>query len=163
MDATRFIEEQLRSTGWAPVNYDLAKLLAPDTANASRDFAAFIYSPAALLRIFPRTALTRASVPGFGECVILYRNPLALADRIGLIVGGEVKLIRDAELEALTPAAAVSATKLPSPRPIRKDETSERIALARQEPPTHDCTMRREILAARAELDNAGIAWRQAA
>lgn len=163
MDAKRFIEEQLRSTGWAPIHYDLAKLLAPDTANASRDFAAYLYSPATLLRIFPRTALCRASVQGFGDVVILYRSPVALAERIGLIVGGEVKLIRDAELEALTPAAAVSATKLPSPRPIKKDETPERIALARQEPPSHDCTTRREILAARAELDNAGIAWQQAA
>jgi hypothetical protein len=162
MDAKQFITNQLASTGWAPIHAGLAKMLAPDTANASRDFAAFLYTPASLLRIFHRTALTRASVPGFGEVVILYRSPVALADRIGLIVGGEVELIRDAELEALTPAAVVPAAKLPKPVPKREDTTAARIALARQEPLGHDCDSRREILKARAELDAAGIEWQPA-
>jgi len=163
MDAKRFIEEQLRSTGWAPIHVDLAKLLAPETANSWRDFEGYLRTPAALLRQFPRTALCRASISGFGEVAILYRSPVALADRIGLITGGEVELIRDTDLEALAPAATVPTTRLPSPRPMPKDRTPEMIALARQEPPTHDCTNRREILAARAELESAGISWQEAA
>jgi hypothetical protein len=43
-----------------------------------------------------------------------------------------------------------------------KDKTPELIELARQDPKPHDCTQRREILAARAELDNAGIEWQPA-
>lgn len=162
MNAKQFITNQLASTGWAPIHADLAKMLNPETVNADRDFAAYLYTPSAVLRQFPRTALCRAKIDGFGNVVVLYRNPLALADRIGLVTGGEVELIDDAELEAMTAPADVHATRLPKPRPAPKDRTPELIALARQVPPAHDCTNRREILAARVALDNTGIEWQQA-
>lgn len=101
MDAKRFIEEQLRSTGWAPVHHQLALMLCPDVARAWHDFAAYLNSPASLLRQFERTALCRAKVDGFETVLILYRDSTVLAERIRFLTGGQVELVEDAALPTI--------------------------------------------------------------
>ena len=155
MDAKRFIEEQLRNAGWAPVDHELAKMLCPDTANAWRDFLAYLQTPEHLLRIFPRTALCKAKVDGFGEVLILYRHPLVLAERIAFLTGGQVELIEDAKLPTMAaPVRFVEMFK----RPATDDRLERLKALARQELPAHQCANRSDILAARVELEAMGIA-----
>lgn len=152
MDAKRFIEEQLRNTGWVPIHHQLAMMLTPDIANAWRDFSAYLQTPGVLLRQFQRTALCKAKVEGFGSVVILYRSPLVLAERIAFLTGGEVELIEDASLPKMAePVRVVEMVKRP-----HVDERQERLkALAGQELPAHECSMRTDILQARAEIERA--------
>lgn len=93
MNAKEFIHRQLGTTGWAPINHALAVLLCPEVINEHRDFISDQRNPEALLRVFPRTALCHTQIEGFGNVPILYRSPLALAERISCIVGGTVEII----------------------------------------------------------------------
>ncbi len=155
MDAKRFIEGQLRNTGWAPIDHELAKMLCPDVENAWRDFLAYLQTPAHLLRIFPRAALCMARVEGFGDVLILYRHPLVLAERIAFLTGGQVELIEDAKLPTMAaPLRFVEMVK----RPAADDRLERLKAMANQELPAHQCASRSDILAARAELERLGVA-----
>lgn len=154
MDAKQFITQQLATAGWAPIHPGVAKLIDPDAGNvnAQRDLAIDQQQPGHLLRVFPRTALCMAKVEGFGAVVILYRSALVLAERIAFLTGGEVELIEDASLPKMAaPVRVVEMFKRPA-----ADERLERLkALAGQDPPAHDCALRRDILAAQAELERA--------
>ncbi|TAJ19100.1 MAG: hypothetical protein EPO47_05075 [Rugosibacter sp.] len=108
MNAKEFIHRQLGTTGWAPINHDLAVLLCPEVINEHRDFMADQRNPEALLRVFPRTALCYARISSFGEVPVLYRNPLALAERISCIVGGTVEINDQAEKPRVSIRQAIS-------------------------------------------------------
>lgn len=154
MDAKSFITQQLSASGWAPIHPDVAKLIDPDAGNTNtqRDLAIDLQQPAHLLRIFPRTALCKAKVEGFGDVLILYRSPLVLAERIAFLTGGHVELIEDDTLPTMAePVRVVEMLKRPC-----VNERLERIkALAEKDLPAHDCALRRDILAAQAELERA--------
>jgi hypothetical protein len=154
MNEKDFITRQLATTGWAPVNAALAKLIDPDAGNANtqRDLTIDQQQPGHLLRVFPRTALCMAKIEGFGRVPILYRSPLVLAERISFLTGGEVELIEDASLPKVAePVRVVEMFKRPA-----ADERLQRLkALAEQELPGHECSLRTDILQARAELERA--------
>jgi hypothetical protein len=154
MNAKDFITRQLATTGWAPIHPDVAKLIDPEAGNANvqRDLSADQRHPEHLLRIFPRTALCMSKVESYGRVPILYRSPLVLAERIAFLTGGEVELIEDATLPKVAePVRVVEMFKRPA-----ADERLERLkALAAQELPGHECSLRTDILKARAELERA--------
>jgi hypothetical protein len=117
MDAKRFIEEQLRTTGGVPIDETLAKFLAPEL-HGEHEMTANLTTPDALLRQYPRTHLARYAVEGFGEVLILTRSMLALEDRIGLVVGSRVRIVAD---EKRLPAARQEPeAKGNPPRPCRE-------------------------------------------
>ena len=82
MTAAEFIRQQLSTTGWAPVNYELALFLCPGVVNAHRDFAVDARNPENLLRVFPGTRLYQAKVEGVGAVPVLSRSALILAERM---------------------------------------------------------------------------------
>ncbi len=146
--AADFIRQQLASTGWAPIHYDIAGIIDPATSRDHQSFTAFQNTPSALIRSFPRTRLYKAQVPDFGEVLVLARNEQFLAERMAWLG---------------FPASSVTAVKvdrapIPEAKPARAipkaDEAMERLrALANQRMPEHDCTLRREIQAAKAALE----------
>ncbi len=150
--AADFIRQQLASTGWAPVHYDVAKIIDPATSRDHQSFTAFQNTPSALIRSFPRTMLYKAQVPDFGEVLVLARNEQFLPERMAWLG---------------FPASSVTAVKadrapIPEAKPApvipKVDEGMERLrALAGQEPPAHACALRSEILAARAALERLGV------
>lgn len=154
MNSKQFIIRQLATTGWAPIHPGIAKLIDPDAydGNLGRDLAIDQRQPEQLLRFFPRTAICQARIEGFGIVPILYRDPTVLAERIRFLTGGQVELIGDAALPTIIePIRIVEMVKRP-----HVDERLKRIkALAAQELPAHECSLRTDILKARAELEHA--------
>lgn len=146
--AADFIRQQLASAGWAPVNYDIATIIDPATSRDHQSFTAWQNTPSVLMRSFPRTGLYMARVFDFGDVLVLVRDAQFLAERMAWLG---------------FPAASVEAVKvdrLPNPaetpipaRPKADEAMERRLALANQRMPEHDCVLRREILAARVELD----------
>ncbi len=150
MDEKTFLTRQLATTGWAPIHPAVAKLIDPEAGNVNtqRDLAIDQQQPGNLLRVFPRTALCMAKIEGFGRVPILYRSPLVLAERIAFLTGGEVELIEDATL----PKVAEPVRLVEIIKPSRIDERLERLkAVAAQDLPSHECSLRTDILKARTE------------
>lgn len=94
MNCNDFISSQLRTCGWAPIDEALAKFLAPEL-HSQHEMGAYLTTPDALLRQYPRTHLVRCAVESFDTVLILTRSMLALEDRIGLTVGGQVRIVAD--------------------------------------------------------------------
>ncbi len=151
--AADFIRQQLASTGWAPIHYDIACIIDPATVRDHASFTAFQNTPSVLVRTFPRTRLYKAQVPDFGEVLVLACNEQFLAERMAWLG---------------FPAASVVAVKVdrapipeakPAPGIPKADDKLMRLHLvANQEMPAHACTLRTEILAAKMELESMGIA-----
>lgn len=117
MNCQQFISTQLRTCGWVPINETMAKFLAPEL-HGEHEMAAYLATPDALLRQYPRTHLVHVAIEGFGAVLVLTRSLLALEDRIGLIVGGRARIVPDEKrLPALKQAP--EATGNP-PRPCRE-------------------------------------------
>lgn len=151
-----FIRQQLASTGWAPIHFDAAQLLCPDVAREHAAFAASQRAPESLPLAFPGAALYRAQVHGIGEMLVLSRSPQFLVDRMGWLGLPAVSVVE------ILPARVKYAAPAPTDHDFRAalkakaDERLERLcALAEADIPAHDCARRREILAARAELEQA--------
>lgn len=155
MNGKEFIRMRLSTTGWAPIDAELAKFLEPDAATYYRDYGAYLGDLPTLLFQFPGTKLCRVRIND-RDVVVLTRSKDRLAERIAWVTGGNVEIVPDDKLESVKPYEPQNV----SSKPMQRDKTPELIALARQEPPTHDCHLRREILRARTELDLSGIAWR---
>lgn len=100
---------------------------------------------------FEGTHRVTATIEGYGEVLVCTRSLDALEQRIQWVAGRRVLSVKPAEADAAPPPAAP-----PLHREAQSKE-AERLAelhkLAAQEPPSHDCHARREILAARAELN----------
>lgn len=97
----------------------------------------------------PGTVRMLADLEGYGQVLVLARSIDNLAQRIEWIVGAKVKDVQPA------PDAQPKAADHPWEEHARK-VAAEKLAklkkLAAQEPPTHDCHLRKEILRARKEL-----------
>ncbi|GIX26399.1 MAG: hypothetical protein KatS3mg123_0280 [Burkholderiales bacterium] len=157
MNARKFISEKLSSTGWSPVDAELAKFLEPGVSTYWKDFEAFKQTPGVLLAMFPGIRLCRVRTSDFGDVLVACRSTDALAQRIAWVLGCKVEAVDELDLEA--PQQRVVARPERGERP--KDKTPELIALARKEPPVHDCHLRREIMRARASLDAMAVEWRE--
>lgn len=117
MNCNDFISSQLRTCGWAPIDGAMAKFLAPEL-HSQHEMGAYLTTPDALLRQYPRTHLVRCAVESFDTVLILTRSILALEDRIGLTVGSQVRIVAD---EKRLPAARQEPeAKGTPPRPCRE-------------------------------------------
>lgn len=94
-----------------------------------------------------------ATLEDYGDVLVCTRSLDALEQRIQWIAGRPVVGVKPAETEAAPPPAVAQLHRQ------AQSKEAERLAelekLAAQEPPSHDCHARREILAARAELNRA--------
>ncbi len=158
MNAVHFIQRQLGVCGWAPVHAEVAARLEPDTRPYWKDFHAFANSPEMLLARFPGTLLRRVRSSD-GEFIVITRSLDSLEQRIAWVLGGNVVIVPDEALAQAKPPVLRAPAKLV---PKKRDDTERLLAIARREPPEHNCHARREILAARTKLDEAGIEWRVA-
>ncbi len=151
--ATEFIRQQLASTGWAPIHYDIACIIDPATSRDHQSFTAFQNTPSALVRSFPRTRLYKAQVPDFGDVLVLACNEQFLAERMAWLGFPAASVVAVKVDRAMIPEAK------PAPGIPKADDKLMRLRItANQELPAHQCTNRTEILAARAELERIGIA-----
>ncbi len=148
MNAKDFITRQLGTTGWAPIDHEIAKHLCPEMASQHYDFTSWNGTPAILLRLFSRTALYRVRVDGFGTVLVLARNGRFLDERMAWLGFSASEIVE----VGVTVPYAVQAPKAPAPK--FADERLTRLkALAEQEPPAHACSLRTDILAAKREID----------
>ncbi len=159
MNAIEFIRRQLASCGWAPVHAELAAMLEPGVRVFWRDLEAHGHSPQMLLHHFPGVMLRRVRTEAFGDVLIVTRSLDSLEQRIAWVLGGNVVIVPDEALAQAKPPVLRAPAKLV---PKKRDDTERLLAIARREPPEHNCHERREILAARTKLDEAGIEWRVA-
>lgn len=156
-----YAEQQLAATGWAAVDLKIAMRLRPSLwggigTNALHDFGQSRHSADSLLAHFPGARLYQATVESIGRVKVLARHPQFLAERMAWILGLDVADV--VEIDA-RPAIQTSAPHQP-----KTDDKLVRVRLvAAQVPPAHNCTLRRDILAARAELERRGIAAEPAA
>lgn len=156
MNASDFITRQLAAAGWAPIHTEAAQMLRPEVARDFQTFNAWQRSPAGLPRAFPGAALYKARVPGFGDMLVLSRSAVFLAERMDWLgfPATAVELMLPAVRPSAMAAAVPSRRAAAAPKP---DDRLDRLReIAGHEPPAHDCQRRREILAARLELANAG-------
>ena len=163
MSATviEYVEAQLAATGWAAVNLNVAMRLRPALwggigTNALHDFGQARHGAESLLAHFPGARLYEAKVEGIGRVKVLARHPQFLAERMAWILGLEVSEV--VEIDARPPLPTEAR------REPKTDDKLMRLRItAAQELPAHDCTLRRDVLAARAELEGRGIAVEPAA
>lgn len=147
--ARDFVTRQLGTAGWAPIHAEAAKFLDSDTANEWRTFQAWQNTPSVLPRQFPGAVLYKAKISGFGEVLILSRSDNFLVERMGWLgLAASSVVAEKVDVPRTTPPAPV--VEKPTPQQIRLGKLR---ALANQELPPHDCDLRREVLAARAELE----------
>lgn len=150
--AADFIRQQLASTGWAPIHSGVANIIDPATSRDHQSFTAWNNTPSVLVRTFPGTRLYQAQIPDFGAVLVLARNEQFLAERMAWLG------FPAASIEAVKVDRGPIRVEKPAPAIPKADEAMERLRnLANQDLPIHACTLRSEILAARAELERMGI------
>jgi hypothetical protein len=151
MSGLDFLKRRLSTTGWAPIHDRAAEFLEPGTIAYHLDFAAFQRQPETLLRMFPRSVLCRCRTQAFGDVLVLSMSRLILAERVEMLLGGAVQVVEDATLpKNVAPLRAVAPVEQKAVDPLERQR-----ALAAQVLPSHDCTLRREILKAKDELERA--------
>jgi hypothetical protein len=91
-----------------------------------------------------------ATFPSFGEVLVYARSLDSLAQRLHWIVGEEPTAIADWQPEVPTVSPQMAAKREANRKEIERLEGLRK--LAAEDPPSHDCSRRREILAARREL-----------
>lgn len=141
-----YATQALAACGFAVMASVVAYRLRPDLWASGQD-CAFDFKGSGLL--IDGAFRVMAIVDGVGTFPVLTRSRDQLAQRIEWVTGFKVERIED------EPAAQDAApTNQVTAAEIRAREQLARIkALAAQELPAHDCALRKDILAARAELE----------
>lgn len=136
----------LAASGFAVMSSVVAYRLRPDLW-ASGQECAFDFRGRDL-RI-EGTGRMIVTIPGVGQAPILTRSTDMLEKRIEWVTGFKVEKIEDETLPGIdqAPRARSEAQR------VAEVKEAELRALANQEPPAHDCHLRREILAARAQIE----------
>jgi hypothetical protein len=99
---------------------------------------------------FEGTHRVTATIEDYGDVLVCTRSLDALEQRIQWIAGRRVLAVKPAEADAVPPPATPQLHRQAQSKEVERLAELEK--LAAQEPPSHDCHARREILAARAEL-----------
>ncbi|MDD5387884.1 MAG: hypothetical protein PHD37_00955 [Gallionellaceae bacterium] len=143
-----FITQQLAATGWAPYHYAAAMRLRPDKWAIGLD-CRYEFARSNAKPELPGVESYMVNVESIGLVEVLARCPDNLAERMHLVLGLNVTMHEGAKPEE--PARIVTM----EPEQIRyaKARIEKLRALAMQEPPAHICSLRSDILAARAELE----------
>lgn len=146
-----YATQQLAATGFAVIDYRAAMLLRPDlwpsAGMVCRGEFGQACNQARRLNI-PGAKLYRFNINGIGPVDVLARCADDLASRMRLVMG-------------MTCAELPAGTEEPEPPVVVTNERAILLQakrnklrrLASQEPPAHECSLRRDILAARAELE----------
>lgn len=147
-----FIIQQLAATGWAPYHYAAAMRLRPDNWATGLD-CRYEFDRSNAKPELPGVHSYMVNVESIGLVEVLARCPDNLAERMRLVLGLNVTMHEGAKPEE--PARIVTM----EPEQIRwaKARRDKLRALAMQEPPAHICSLRSDILAARAELERMPI------
>lgn len=136
----------LAASGLAIMNWHIALELRPDLWGGAQDCRLNFQSKQA----FPGTHRLTATLEGYGEVLVYARSLDLLESRIEWICG---RRVLDLKPTADEPPPARHPSLLEREAAAKEDD---RIAglrkLAAQDLPDHDCRLRDEILAARAEL-----------
>lgn len=134
MDCNSVIQQQLSSTGWAPIDPALAKFLHPEL-HSEYQISSWLTVPDSLLKRFPRTVLVKAHVEGFGVVPILTRSRIALAERIGWLTGGAVELVEEGRPAATEAGNKAQAVPIPPRRERAIPDDVEGLDVQTKEPP----------------------------
>ncbi|MCV2218895.1 hypothetical protein [Thauera sp. Sel9] len=147
MKSQTYAAQSIAASGIAIMDWRIALELRPDLWSSAQDCHINFISDQKL----DGTHRLTATLEGHGKVRVYARSLDLLEKRIEWIAGRRVIELKPAELEqAPAPKPSVLHTQA-------ADQEAARIAdlrkIAAQEPPAHDCSLRREILAARAELN----------
>lgn len=146
--AVDFVRQQLNSAGWAPLHQKAAALICADVTD-HLSFTAWMHSPGVAAKLF-RCPVYLANVSELGEVLVVSRSSQFLAERMGWL-GLPATAVRVLGSTG-KPSATDVVRKEVSPVGDRMDRVKQLRDLAGQNPPSHDCDLRREILAAREEV-----------
>ena len=91
-----------------------------------------------------------ATFPSYGEVLVYARSLDSLAQRLQWIVGEEATAIADWQPDVPAVSPQLAAKREHNRKEIERMEGLRK--LAAEDPPSHDCSRRREILEARREL-----------
>jgi hypothetical protein len=150
---TDYCTLQLAATGFAIVNARAAMRIRPDLwPNANMvcavEFGQHQHQAPALVSRFPGATLYTAEIGELGRVPVLAYSADELARRIVWATGYRVQALEPYAPPQETTVAPIHAGI--ARHQVRMDKLRQ---LAAQEPPSHDCEARRDILAARAELE----------
>lgn len=150
---TDYCTLQLAATGFAIVNARAAMRIRPDLwPNAGMvcaiEFGQHQHQAPALMSRFPGATLYTAEIGELGRVPVLAYSADELARRIGWGTGYRVQA-----LEPYAPPQESTVAPLNAGIARHQARMDKLRHLAAQVPPSHDCEARRDILAARAELE----------
>lgn len=143
----RYAAQCMAGAGFAVMDSRIAWQLRPDLWATGEDCA---MSGGWKTSEVSGTTRLQVNIAGYGLVLVLARSTDNLAQRIEWIVGAKAQDIQEA------PAVGMQ-TKTPSPLEemawkLAAQKLDKLKELAAQEPPAHDCHLRKEILRARQEL-----------
>lgn len=142
-----YLSQSLAATGFALLDSQMAYLLRPDLWATGQD-CAMDFRPEKILTIQRVTRMT-ATIEG-RRIPVLVRSTVNLAERIEEITGCKVQCIEVEKAPAEKPAVEENPDIFQRREAERLDKIRQKAA---EELPSHDCHDRKEILAARAELE----------
>lgn len=136
-----YMNQCLAGAGFAVMDTVVAYRLRPDLWSSGQECAMSFRTP-----MIPEGCERYIAKLASGRTVNVFaRSADALPRRIEWVIGEAVIDLTNAEREQ-QPAAV-------RPAPPSNDKRAKLEALAMQEPPAHDCALRKDILAARRELE----------
>lgn len=150
---TDYCTLQLAATGFALVNARAAMRIRPDLwphagMVCAVEFGQHQHQAPALVSRFPGAMLYTAEIGELGRVPVLAYSADELARRIGWGTGYRVQVMEPYALPQEPTVAPIHAGI------VRHQARMDKLRhLASQEPPSHDCQARRDILAARVELE----------
>lgn len=136
--------QSLAACGFAVMRSTVAWQLRPDLWSSAQDCGVGF----AKVEI-EGTQRLNVTLAGIGDVPVLTRSLDRLAERIEWITGYKVLKI---EVEQTGESAKKSAPTITEGQKKATERIEKTKALAVQELPTHDCSLRREILMARSEI-----------
>lgn len=145
--STKYACEAAAACGFAVMDHYVAMTLRPDLWGSAQDCRLNFTADIAL----PGATPVRVTLEGINRSVlVLTRSTKRLAERIEWVTGRAAVIVGDYEpapkpIPAEDPLAAENRRR-------RDEKLAKQRALAAEEAPSHDCSHRHEILAARAEL-----------
>jgi len=141
-----YATQALAASGFAVMTPIIAYRMRPDLWASGQD-CAFDFKGSGLL--IDGAFRVMAVIDGVGTFPVLTRSRDQLAQRVEWITGFKVERIEDEPAaQDIAPVNQISDTERRA-----QERLAQVKALASQEPPVHDCHMRKEILNARAELE----------
>lgn len=146
MNRTSYAFDSIVASGFAVMSPAIAYELRPDLWACVADCARTLTTRDKI----PGTQRMTATFEGYGPVLVLTRSIDNLAQRLQWIVGRAVIDLKPAEEE--TPAVERPNLLHKQANAMEADRLEQARKLAAEEPPSHDCSLRREILAARRKL-----------